>query len=794
MKCRISKRLINIVILLFISITLLTTTVKSIKEESKINDFSFKENFTNKEQSTIQNLLNFANKMAQTNTLEVKNAYEVTDNSNINQESKEIVEGSILLNLEINSLSFIPEFLNPEDYKEKVNIKLIARARYAKTLSKIGWSKLFVETFNKASPEVLSYAAGYLEGKLSAKHILDFYKNLVGIHSDEKNELEEVFRYYSEVEKNIRKRTSKENLKNLSLLNNEKELRYWITVAMIQAQTDGLFHGYQSEMKGKADIDLKFEHFYFINADGEVPELLTLFKLKKETFTDNLRESSIDTKFSFKESNLRKENQNYKFSREYLKKYFGESDPELLWQKLMSKSHCSALIKPIINDGKLEDIYVSHTTWDSFSEMHRIMKIYDFRYSLFEENKRSKIMFSSYPGTLTSTDDFYLLNNQINVLETTLEILDKDLYLNHSANSENHVPNYIRISVANRLAKSGKEWADIFKENNSGTYNSQWMIIDYKILDSVAENELFKSVQNKQYKLSEKTKNDSHIKDKNDIEPLIQTSFPAYASNNPKSQLFKNANSNKSNSDLTIPTIINNSNYNDLSLNSNDYSIYNPSFYSFKSKNKLKKKNVYQKNPNFYLKVLEASVVESLKDFLIVLEQIPGNIKIEDKTKFLLDQGYWASYNRPFYPETYKKSGYSEMMKKYGQTYSYYDNPRAQIFNEKITSIKTKEDLKQIMQSTKDINGNLSVNSISPRFDLSPDFRIRKSSGGIDTKISSYKMIYNDEIEAISGPAYKDNGRPFNWSEFPNDPHYGLPQIWNFDWITFNYNIIKNKE
>ncbi len=93
------------------------------------------------------------------------------------------------------------------------------------------------------------------------------------------------------------------------------------------------------------------------------------------------------------------------------------------------------------------------------------MKIYDFKYSLFDENKKSKIMLSSYPGTLTSTDDFYLLNNQINVLETTLEILDKDLYLNHSANAENHVPNYIRISVANRLANSGKEWADIFKEN-----------------------------------------------------------------------------------------------------------------------------------------------------------------------------------------------------------------------------------------------------------------------------------------------------------------------------------------
>jgi hypothetical protein len=33
--------------------------------------------------------------------------------------------------------------------------------------------------------------------------------------------------------------------------------------------------------------------------------------------------------------------------------------------------------------------------------------------------------------------------------------------------------------VANRLADSGKEWTEIFEENNSGTYNDQFMIIDY---------------------------------------------------------------------------------------------------------------------------------------------------------------------------------------------------------------------------------------------------------------------------------------------------------------------------
>lgn len=34
--------------------------------------------------------------------------------------------------------------------------------------------------------------------------------------------------------------------------------------------------------------------------------------------------------------------------------------------------------------------------------------------------------------------------------------------------------------MANRLAESGEEWTKIYEENNSGTYNDQFMIIDYK--------------------------------------------------------------------------------------------------------------------------------------------------------------------------------------------------------------------------------------------------------------------------------------------------------------------------
>jgi len=38
----------------------------------------------------------------------------------------------------------------------------------------------------------------------------------------------------------------------------------------------------------------------------------------------------------------------------------------------------------------------------------------------------------------------------------------------------------IRATVANRLARTGKQWAHIFAKFNSGTYNNQWIVVDYK--------------------------------------------------------------------------------------------------------------------------------------------------------------------------------------------------------------------------------------------------------------------------------------------------------------------------
>jgi hypothetical protein len=78
------------------------------------------------------------------------------------------------------------------------------------------------------------------------------------------------------------------------------------------------------------------------------------------------------------------------------------------------------------------------------------------------------VNFSSYAGLITSSDDWYLLNSGLLVTETTLEILNMDIY-NYISSGDESVPNFMRIAVANQLAIDGPDWMFWYKEYNTGT-------------------------------------------------------------------------------------------------------------------------------------------------------------------------------------------------------------------------------------------------------------------------------------------------------------------------------------
>ncbi|XP_053443374.1 putative phospholipase B-like 2 [Nycticebus coucang] len=146
----------------------------------------------------------------------------------------------------------------------------------------------------------------------------------------------------------------------------------------------------------------------------------------------------------------------------------------------LGSGSCSALIKLLPGQ---RDLLVAHNTWNNYQQMLRIIKKYwfQFREGPHEDNPLvpgNKVVFSSYPGTIFSCDDFYILGSGLVTLETTIG--NKNPVLWKYVQPRGCVLEWVRNVVANHLALDGATWADVFKRFNSGTYNNQWMIVDYK--------------------------------------------------------------------------------------------------------------------------------------------------------------------------------------------------------------------------------------------------------------------------------------------------------------------------
>ena len=85
------------------------------------------------------------------------------------------------------------------------------------------------------------------------------------------------------------------------------------------------------------------------------------------------------------------------------------------------------------------------------------------------------VAFSSYAGMLVSTDDFYILGNGMAMEQTSLNVLNTTIYDELTPKS---LMAWQRVRLANTLGRDAAEWASVFGEDNSGTYNNQYIVID----------------------------------------------------------------------------------------------------------------------------------------------------------------------------------------------------------------------------------------------------------------------------------------------------------------------------
>lgn len=172
-----------------------------------------------------------------------------------------------------------------------------------------------------------------------------------------------------------------------------------------------------------------------------------------------------------------------------------------------------------------------------------------------------------------------------------------------------------------------------------------------------------------------------------------------------------------------------------------------------------------------------------------VVEQIPGLVESHDQTS-ILREGYWGSYNVPFYENIFEMSGYAEVSK-HNPDQTHELAPRAKIFRRDQSTVADMKSMKHILRYNnykmdKYSEGD-ACNSICCRGDLSFHYSL---SGCYDTKVTDYRHALNFTSFAVSGPTVGGQSQihPFTWkSDMPH--HEGMPDLYNFPFV-----VMKPKE
>lgn len=288
-----------------------------------------------------------------------------------------------------------------------------------------GWSVLEIETNEEAKDCDQAYSAGLLEGQTTRDLINLHLVNMVGDFCDQPSTscsslvefLQTNFRWLN------------------SQIAQHKDDPYWHHVNLVFHQFYGLYHGYYN-------LNYTLSENLLEVMSGDVKPYLKLLALQLNGDIGELFASFAKVSNPF-----------------------------------MAGS-CSALIKVLPNNA---DLFTSHVTWTVYESMLRVLKHYKFHYHFNDIDPSVvpgyEMSFSSYPGTLTSIDDFYVLNTKLVVLETTIGNSNPDLWKYVTPQTNLY---WVRNMIANRLSVTGADWAKWFSLYNSGTYNNEWMVVDYK--------------------------------------------------------------------------------------------------------------------------------------------------------------------------------------------------------------------------------------------------------------------------------------------------------------------------
>lgn len=298
-----------------------------------------------------------------------------------------------------------------------------ARAYYKTGIFGYGWSYIEIETSSKYPDTVQAYAAGLLEGSLTWQLIHHHWYNTIRPQCEAKPaECQKLTRYLRDNTAVIRERAE--------LM--ESTDPFWHMVRLFYTQLEGLEAGWKFAVRrSRKSVSLESEDFLWLALASDLPGFQQVF---------NISNSLMSSTIHFKS--------------------FPRDNSESL-------------------------IAIGHQTAAPYTQMLRLIKKYTFGYHMLPITKTDaltpsrSIVMTSYPGALSSRDEFYLLygeNRELVVTGTPLLATNRSKW--SFLHPKDHVMLTVRLMAANRLTTNGQSWFNAMSNQNGGASALQWIIFE----------------------------------------------------------------------------------------------------------------------------------------------------------------------------------------------------------------------------------------------------------------------------------------------------------------------------
>lgn len=300
-------------------------------------------------------------------------------------------------------------------------INYVATGYYNPVYEQKGFDILAITTNKIFSDDLQAEAAGRLEGFLSHDRINYHYKNIISIKG--------------------------------KLTSDERDF--------IKKQTEFMKSKY---LENPDDPHIYNAHLIYLQFKGMVDE----YNERTEIAEDKIDEIDFNIMTAFGDM--------IEIRSKYKSHVFSKMTVDELKLHFLLNSHCSAIFKA---KEDITNVFMAHNSWYYYTMMNRLIKEYNFNFN-HPSVKAKTVIFSSYPATLSSNDDFYVTSQDLSVIETTNIFFNSTFY-------DLMVPESLltwqRVIIANRMSQSAEEWSSHFSPYNSGTYNNMYMVLDMKLVD-----------------------------------------------------------------------------------------------------------------------------------------------------------------------------------------------------------------------------------------------------------------------------------------------------------------------